>query len=100
LTDPAEELQRIELVVGRIVDVADHPGARAPSYLLTLDLGGRGRREASVPAGDYPRDELRGRQVVCALGRNDALVLGAHSRSHGLVLLVPDRDVEDGTAVS
>jgi tRNA-binding EMAP/Myf-like protein len=41
----------MELVVGRIVAVSPHPGARAPSYLLTVDLGGQGRRETTLPAG-------------------------------------------------
>jgi tRNA-binding EMAP/Myf-like protein len=89
-----------ELVVGRVVAVDDHPGARAPSFLLSVDLGGRGTREASVPAAGYEREQLIGRQVVCALGDHEALVLGAHSHAQGVVLLRPDRDVEEGTAVA
>ena len=27
-----------ELIVGRVLSVDDHPGARAPSYLLRVDL--------------------------------------------------------------
>jgi tRNA-binding protein len=94
--DPSQ----LELVVGRVVAADDHPGARAPSYLLTIDLGGRGTREASVPASGYERDELIGRQVVCALGGDEALVLGAHSHARGVVLLRPDREVEDGSTVA
>jgi tRNA-binding EMAP/Myf-like protein len=89
-----------ELVVGRVREADDHPGARAPSYLLSVDLGGRGMREASVPAAGYDRDELVGRQVVCALDGDDTLVLGAHSHAQGVVLLRPDREVEDGTTVA
>jgi hypothetical protein len=37
---------------------------------------------------------------VCALGADDAVVLAAHSHAAGLVLVVPDREVEDGTVVS
>ncbi len=91
---------RVELLVGRVVAVDDHPGARAPSYLVTVDLGGRGTRAASVPASGYERDELVGRQVICALDGDEALVLGAHSHAQGVVLLRPDRDVEDGSAVA
>jgi tRNA-binding EMAP/Myf-like protein len=89
-----------ELLVGRVTAADDHPGARAPSYLLTIELGGRGTREASVPAAGYEREELVGRQVVCALEGDDAIVLGAHSHAHGVVLLRPDRDVEDGSAIA
>ena len=90
----------IDLVVGRIVLVEPHPGARAPSHLVTVDLGGRGRRETSLPAGDYTEDELEGRQVVCALEGDDAVVLAAHARGRGLVLLRPDREVAEGTPVA
>jgi tRNA-binding protein len=100
VTDPAQELQRLELVVGRIVAAEPHPGSRAPSLLLTVDLGGRGRRQASLLSPGYDAAGLQGRQVVCALGADDAVVLAAHSHAAGLVLLVPDREVEDGTAVS
>ena len=95
-----EEEQLPELVVGRVVAVDDHAGARAPSYLLRLDLGPRGEVETSVERGSYEREELVGAQVVVALRGDETLVLAARSHSAGLVLLRPDREVEDGTVVS
>jgi tRNA-binding EMAP/Myf-like protein len=89
----------MEHVVGRIVDVSDHPGARAPSYLLTIDVGGR-RVDASVERGSYERDSLVGREVVVALDGGQATVLAAHSHAAGRVLVTPDRDVDPGTVVS
>ena len=89
-----------DLVVGRVVTVSQHPGARAPSYLVTVDLGGRGQRETTMPAGDYGADELEGRQVVCALDGDAVTVLAAHARGRGIVLLRTDRDVEPGTPVA
>jgi tRNA-binding protein len=96
----SEELQRIEISVGRVVSVGPHPGARAPSHRLTIDFGERGRRDSTLPAPHYSEDELVGRQVVCSLGAEDTVVLAAHSHAHGLVLLAPEREVEEGTAVS
>lgn len=56
-----------ELIVGRVLSVDDHPGARAPSFLLRVDLGGRGEREAQMEPGGYAKDELVGsRPVVVA----------------------------------
>jgi len=95
-----EDLQRLGLTVGRIVAVAEHAGARAPSYLLTLDLGAPGRHECSVPRGEYEQDELEGAQVLCARQGDEVSVVAAHSHAHGLVLLRPDRDVEDGSTVA
>jgi tRNA-binding EMAP/Myf-like protein len=93
------EAQLPELLVGRVASVEDHAGARAPSYLLELDLGPRGRVESSVERGSYDREELEGAQVVVALRDGEAVVLGARSHAAGLVLLRPDRDVEAGTIV-
>ena len=88
-----------ELLIGRIVEVAEHPGARAPSFLVTVDVGGHGREELVLPTGDYDRDELEGAQVLCRRDGDELRVVGAHSHAKGLVLLRPDRDVEDGTLV-
>ena len=65
----AEDLQRLELLVGRVVAAEEHRGARAPAWSLTVELGPRGTREASVPRGGYEADALVGRQVVCVPGR-------------------------------
>ena len=103
-----EEFERLGLAVGRIVAVEDFPEARQPAYKLTLDFGERGQRRSSAQVTHYAKDELLGRQAVCVLGfepkriagfKSEVLVLGALSEAHGVVLLRPDRDVEDGSAV-
>ena len=96
----AEQLQRLGLVVGRIVSVSEHPGARARSYRVTLELSGGERRHAGLPAGSYGRDELLDRQVLCAPDGEEMLVVAAQSHAKGLVLLVPERTVEDGSPVA
>jgi tRNA-binding protein len=96
----AEDLQRLELLVGRVVAVEEHRGARAPAWVLTVELGSRGTREASMPRGDYAADALVGRQIVGVLDGDGLLVLGAHSHAGGVVLLAPDSEVEDGTTVA
>jgi tRNA-binding EMAP/Myf-like protein len=88
-----------DLVVARVVSAEPHPGARAPSYLLRLDLGGRGEREATVEAGGYEPEDLIDSQVVCAVRGDDVVVLAARSHAHGSVLVRPEREVEDGTVI-
>jgi hypothetical protein len=88
-----------ELVFGTVVGVDEHPGARAPSLLLTVDLGPHGVAEAVLPTGAYESQELAG-QIVCRREPDGAIVVGAHSHGRGLVLLGPDREVEAGTLVS
>ena len=89
-----------ELVVGTVVGVDEHPGARAPSLLLTLDLGPHGIVEAVLSTGAYDARELEGTQLVCRRDADGATVVGAHSHGGGLVLLRPAREVEPGTIVS
>ena len=96
----SEDLQRLGLSVGRIVAVAEHAGARAPSYILTLDLGAQGRHECTLPRGEYQSDELVGVQVLCARQGDEVFVVAVHSHAHGVVLLRPDREVEEGSTVA
>jgi tRNA-binding protein len=95
-----EQLQLLGLAIGRVVSVSEHPGARAPAYLLTLDLGPQGRHECSVPRANYLPDELEGAQILCARDGDEVSVVAAHSHARGLVLLRPDREVEDGAVIA
>ena len=90
-----------ELLVGRITAADDLVGGRGPSYRLAIDLGSRGIREASIYAGAKynDREALVGRQVVCALDGEAAVVLFAQSHAAGVVLIRPDEEVEEGTVV-
>jgi len=104
-----DEFERLRLTVGVITDVEDLPEARDPAYKLTIDFGPElGTRRSSAQATHYPKESLRGRQVVCVLGfepkrvagfKSEVLVLGAYSDEHGVVLLQPDREVEPGSAI-
>ncbi|MFN2543653.1 MAG: tRNA-binding protein [Actinomycetota bacterium] len=104
-----DEFERLELNVGRVVEVEDFPEARVPAYKLTIDFGPKGTRRSSAQATHYSKEELLGRQVVCVLGfepkriagfKSEVLVLGAMSESKGVRLLGADVEVEDGTSVA
>jgi streptomycin 6-kinase len=89
-----------ELVIGTIVRADEHPGARAPSLLLTVELGTYGTVEAVLSSGAYEAEELVGAQIVCRREADGAVVVAAHSHGKGLVLLRPHEQVEPGTVVS
>jgi hypothetical protein len=89
-----------ELVVGTIVRVEEHPGARAPSLLLTVDLGMYGTHETVLSTGVYELEELQGAQILCRRDADGAAVVAAHSHGKGLVLLRPYEATEPGTVVS
>lgn len=94
----SEELQRLGLTIGRVVEAREHPGARGPSYVLTVDLGSE-RREATIALASLSAEELVGRQVVCVAAEDELIVLAAQSHARGAVLLRPDDEVEDGSPV-
>jgi tRNA-binding EMAP/Myf-like protein len=89
----------MDLIVGRIIDANDHPGARAPSYLLHVDAGHRGVIEAQMEPGSHSKDDLVGTLVVVSID-DEAIVVCARSHSRGPVLLRPEEDVEPGTIVA
>ncbi len=64
-----------------------------------LDLGPRGAAQAPLPVQVEDAQELVGRQVVCAVGREDVAVLAVHSHA-GVVPLHPAREVDDGSPVA
>ena len=109
MTATWEEFERLQLTVGRIVGVEEFAEARVPAWKLSIDFGNHGVRRSSTQVTHYSQDELLGRQVVCVLGfqskriagfDSEVLVLGAISDAHGVVLLRPDVEVEDGTSVA
>ena len=95
-----EALQELQLVVGRVLKAGPHPGARAPSLLLQVDLGGLGTREASVESAGIESGQLHDVLIVCAVHGDEVVVLAARSHAHGSVLVRPDREVEPGTIVA
>jgi hypothetical protein len=93
---PAEQA---ELLVGRVIEVSDLPGARGPAFLVRVDLGPRGEREAEMEPGSYSRESLVDELVVVSL-TDGAIVVAARSHAHGPVLVQPAEDVEPGTVVA
>ena len=56
-----DEFERLQLAIGRIVEVQDLAGARRPAYKLRIDFGPRGERSSSAQLTHYPKEELAGR---------------------------------------
>jgi len=62
-----EDFQKLDIRVGKIIEVKDFPEARKPSYKLKIDLGheiGVKKSCAQLPQ-NYKSDELVGKQVLC-----------------------------------
>jgi tRNA-binding protein len=110
MTITIDDFQRLDMRVGMIVDVADLPAARKPSYRLRIDFGPLGTRH-SVAAlkTEYARDELLHRQVICVFNlpprrvagvSSEVLVLAATEEDGKLRLLGPDPPTELGSRIT
>lgn len=105
-----EDFQRIEMRVGRIVDVRDFPEARKPSYRLAIDFGPLGVRTSSAAIRPwYTMEELLGRAIVAVTNfpprqigpfLSEVLCLGAVQADGRVVLLRPDEEGELGARVA
>ena len=101
------EFDRVDIRVGRIVDVQDFPEARKPAYKLRVDFGPDiGSRKSSAQATKhYSKADLLNRLVLAVVNFppkqigpyvSEVLTLGVPDGEGGVVLLVPERDVPIG----
>lgn len=100
------DFEKVELRVGTIVEVQEFPEARKPAYKLKVDFGEFGVRQSSAQITvNYTKDDLIGRQVIGVINFprkqianffSEALVTGVPDAEGAVVLIAPDRKVQNG----
>ena len=105
----AEESNRLEIRIGRILDAKPFLNARKPAYKLLIDFGEAGIKKSSAQITKlYTVDDLVGKQVAAVMNLSpkqiadfisEVLVLGVETEE-GVVLLKLDNAVPDGTRIS
>jgi tRNA-binding protein len=101
------EFERVDIRVGRVIEVLDFPEARKPAYKLRIDFGPAiGIRKSSAQATKhYSKDDLLNRLVIAVVNfppkqigpyMSEVLTLGVPDGDGGVVLLMPERDVPLG----
>jgi tRNA-binding protein len=104
-----DDFLKVDMRVGRIVEVADFPEARKPAWKLTIDFGDEiGLKRSSAQITNYSREELEGRLVVAVVNfpprqigpvRSEVLTLGASDADGNVILVAPDTDVPIGARI-
>lgn len=104
-----EQFQEIDIRVGTVRAARLHPTARKPSVQLDIDFGPEGIKRSSAQLTKlYEPSALVGRQVVAVINFpprriadfvSEVLVLGAMLPNDTVVLLRPDRVVENGLRI-
>ena len=103
------DFAKVDIRVGKIIDVNDFPEARKPAYILTIDFGKLGIRKTSAQITNYTKEELLGREIIAVVNfpakqigpiMSEVLVLGAVEKDGTVRLLKPDPDCELGSRVA
>ena len=101
------DFEKVDIRVGKIVQVDDFPKARKPAYKLLIDFGpeiGLKRSSAQITR-HYTKEELMGRLVMGVVNfpprqigpfMSETLTLGVPDENGEVVLLTPTKDVPIG----
>ncbi|MFI5155994.1 MAG: tRNA-binding protein [Chitinophagales bacterium] len=101
-----DDFDKIDMRVGTIREVNDFPKAKKSAYQLSIDFGAVGIRKSSAQVtGFYKKEDLVGKQVIAVVNflpkqiadfESECLVLGIYTDKKEVVLLGPERKVENG----
>ena len=104
-----DDFAKVDIRVGRIVDVEDFPKARKPACKLRIDFGELGVKTSSAQITKYyDKAELVGKLVLAVVNFpprqianffSEVLTLGVVLGDGDIVLLHPEREVPPGSRI-
>lgn len=97
-----EDFQKLDIRVGKIIEVQDFPEAKKPAYKLKIDFGSEvGIKNSSVQiVALYTKEELIGKLVLGVVNfpprkigpfESDVLTLGVPNGDGSVVLITTDK---------
>jgi tRNA-binding protein len=98
-----DDFVKIDIRVGRIIEVNDFPEAKKPAYKLKIDFGSEmGIKNSSVQiVALYKKEELVGKSVIGVVNfparrigpfESEVLTLGVPDENGKVILMTPDKD--------
>jgi len=105
-----DDFEKIDIRAGTVIEVTDFPGARKPAWKLLIDFGegiGCKRSSAQITA-HYRQEDLLHRQVIAVVNFppkqiadfvSECLVLGIYDANNDVILLQPERAVQNGQKI-
>ncbi len=109
-TITVDDFSKVEMRVGKVVDVQDFREARNPSYQLRIDFGPLGVKKSSAAISPwYRKEDLLGRHMIAVTNFpprqigpfvSEVLCLGAIQSDGRVIMLRPDEEGELGARVA
>ncbi len=98
-----EDFQKLDIRVGKIIEVNDFPEAKKPAYKLKIDFGSEiGIKNSSVQiVALYKKEELKDKLVMGVVNfpprkigpfESEVLTLGVPDSEGKVILMTPDKD--------
>ena len=104
-----DDFAKVDIRVGRIVEVDDFPNARKPAFQLRIDFGELGVKASSAQITKYyDKADLVGKLVLAVVNFpprqianffSEVLTLGVVLGDGDIVLVHPERDVPPGSRI-
>jgi len=104
-----EDFSKVEMRIGTVLSAELFEEARNPAYKLRIDFGELGTKKSSAQITQlYQAEALIGKQVVAVVNfppkqianmMSECLVLGAIGNNKEVILLQPEREVENGLKI-
>ena len=101
--------EKVDIRVGKIIQVENFPKARKPAYKLWIDFGKLGVKKSSAQITKlYRKDDLMDKLVIAVVNfpprqiadfKSEVLVLGVVLDNNEVVLIQPDSDVPLGKRI-
>ncbi len=102
-----DDFLKVDIRVGRIIEVEAFPEARKPAWKLKIDFGSDiGVKKSSAQITDlYDAESLLGRQILAVVNfpprqigpfMSEVLTLGVSDAAGAIVLIKPDNAVKEG----
>jgi len=102
-----DDFQKLDIRVGKIIEVEDFPEARNPSYKLKIDLGDEIgiKKSCAQLVKNYIKEDLQDKRILCIVNFpprqigpaiSEVLTLGVPDEDNECILIKPDKNVPIG----
>lgn len=104
-----DAFMQVEMRVGTIIAAESFKEVRNPAYKMTIDFGAYGTKKTSAQITKlYPAEALIGKQIIAVVNfppkqianmMSECLVLGGLGENKEVILIEPERKVENGMRI-